>query len=40
MYEWVNKLYEEKMNWKVSMPLLDGMRKTYEWISQQVTVNK
>ncbi len=35
-----NKLYEEKMNWKVSMPLLDGMRKTYEWISQQVTVNK
>jgi GDP-D-mannose 3',5'-epimerase len=32
-----NKLYEEHMKWKVSMPLIEGMRKTYDWISKQVT---
>jgi len=31
-----NKLYKEKMNWEVSMPLIDGMRKTFEWINKQV----
>lgn len=31
-----NKLYREKMNWEVSMPLIDGMRKTFEWINEQV----
>ena len=31
-----NKLYREKMNWEVSMPLIDGMRKTFEWINKQV----
>lgn len=31
-----NKLYEEKMQWKVSMPLREGMAKTYQWIASQV----
>jgi nucleoside-diphosphate-sugar epimerase len=31
-----NKLYKEKMNWEVSIPLVDGMRKTFEWINKQV----
>ena len=31
-----NILYREKIGWAVSEPLLDGMRKTYSWISQQV----
>jgi len=31
-----NKLYKEKMNWEVSTPLIDGMRKTFEWINKQV----
>lgn len=31
-----NKLYEEKMNWKVSMPLIEGMKKTFSWIDKQV----
>jgi GDP-D-mannose 3',5'-epimerase len=33
-----NKLYEEMMNWKISMPLREGMEKTYNWISQQVSL--
>ena len=31
-----NKLYEEKVGWVVSQPLIDGMRETFEWINQQV----
>ena len=31
-----NKLYEEKMGWKVSLPLVEGMKKTYEWINKKV----
>lgn len=31
-----NTLYKEKMGWKVSMPLIDGMRDTYQWIAKQV----
>jgi nucleoside-diphosphate-sugar epimerase len=34
-----NRLYEEKMGWKVSQPLRAGMEKTYEWISEQVEKN-
>ncbi len=30
-----NRLYKEKMGWEVSMPLIDGMKKTYEWINKQ-----
>lgn len=31
-----NRLYKEKMEWEVSMPLKEGMAKTYEWIDRQV----
>jgi nucleoside-diphosphate-sugar epimerase len=31
-----NKLYKEKMGWEVSMPLFEGMSKTFEWINKQV----
>ena len=31
-----NKLYEEKVGWKVQQPLLEGMKKTFSWIDEQV----
>ena len=31
-----NSLYFEKIGWKVSQPLLEGMEKTYNWILQQI----
>jgi GDP-D-mannose 3',5'-epimerase len=31
-----NKLYNEKIGWVVSQPLIEGMKKTYEWIDEQV----
>lgn len=31
-----NKLLAEKLNWAPSMPLLEGMKKTYAWIDSQV----
>jgi nucleoside-diphosphate-sugar epimerase len=31
-----NKLYRENMGWEVSMPLYEGLRKTYAWIEEQV----
>jgi len=31
-----NKLYKDKMGWEVSIPLVDGMTKTFEWINKQV----
>ena len=31
-----NKLYEEKIGWSVSQPLMLGLIKTYEWIDNQV----
>jgi len=31
-----NKLIREKLNWEPSVPLRDGIAKTYAWISQQV----
>lgn len=34
-----NKLYEEKIGWAVYEPLIEGMKKTYEWINQQVNKN-
>ena len=30
-----NTLYEEKLGWKVSYPLIEGMKKTYKWITEQ-----
>ena len=31
-----NKLFNEKMGWQPSMTLIDGMKKTFEWINTQV----
>ncbi len=31
-----NKLIREKLNWAPSQPLVNGITKTYEWISKQV----
>jgi len=31
-----NKLYKEKMGWEVSMPLIEGMSTTFNWINNQV----
>jgi nucleoside-diphosphate-sugar epimerase len=31
-----NTLYEEKIGWKVSRPLVEGMEKTYKWINNQI----
>jgi len=31
-----NKLYYEKIGWKVSNPLIIGLKKTYQWINKQV----
>lgn len=30
-----NRLYREKMGWEVSMPLIEGMRSTYQWIQSR-----
>ena len=34
-----NKLYRDKISWEVSLPLIEGMKKTYAWISEQVDKN-
>jgi GDP-D-mannose 3',5'-epimerase len=31
-----NTLYKEKMGWESTLPLIEGIKKTYEWINQQV----
>jgi len=31
-----NKLYREKVGWETKMTLIEGMKKTYEWIEEQV----
>jgi nucleoside-diphosphate-sugar epimerase len=31
-----NKLYRNKIGWEVSQPLINGMKKTYQWINEQV----
>ena len=31
-----NHLYKEKMGWEVSMPLIEGLSKTFDWINKQV----
>lgn len=35
-----NKLYEEKVGWRVSEPLEKGMIKTFTWINEQVKKEK
>ncbi len=31
-----NSLYKEKIGWVVSQPLIEGMKKTYKWINEQI----
>lgn len=31
-----NKLYKEKIGWSVSEPLINGLKKTYDWINEEV----
>jgi nucleoside-diphosphate-sugar epimerase len=35
-----NRLVEEKLNWKPSRPLREGLEKTYAWIETQVMANR
>lgn len=35
-----NTLYFDKIGWKVSEPLYEGMKKTYSWINKQVNQNE
>lgn len=35
-----NKLLQEKLNWQPSLSLLEGMQKTYQWIEQQINLDK
>ncbi len=35
-----NRLIEQKLGWRPSYPLIDGIRKTYAWVSQQALTNK
>lgn len=34
-----NKLYKQNMGWEPSMPLQEGIQKTFEWINQQIDKN-
>jgi GDP-D-mannose 3',5'-epimerase len=34
-----NKLIQEKIGWKPCKPLIEGLKVTYEWISQQIRDN-
>ena len=31
-----NKLYKEQMGWEPTQPLIEGIRKTFEWINKQI----
>ncbi len=31
-----NRLIEEKLNWKPTRPLIEGIEKTYRWIEEQI----
>lgn len=35
-----NKLIGEKLGWKPSQPLVDGLTITYQWIAEQVAAKK
>ncbi len=34
-----NRLIEQKLGWKPTQPLRDGVQKTYQWINEQVKTN-
>lgn len=31
-----NKLFKEKVGWEPTQPLIEGIKKTYQWINQQI----
>jgi len=35
-----NRLIEEKLGWRPSRPLSEGMEKTYAWVSAQVAKSR
>ena len=35
-----NRLIEEKIHWSPSLPLVQGLEKTYRWVEQQVAAQK
>ncbi len=35
-----NTLIEQKLGWRPSMPLIEGLKKTYEWINEQVQASQ
>lgn len=35
-----NRLIEEKLSWRPSRPLEEGLEKTYAWVAQQVEAAK
>ena len=35
-----NRLFEQKLSWRVSEPLINGISRTYPWIKQQVQSNR
>ena len=35
-----NTLYEQKIGWRVSEPLINGIERTYKWINEQVKLSK
>ena len=35
-----NRLFKKELGWEVSMPLIDGMTKTYNWINKMVEKSK
>jgi nucleoside-diphosphate-sugar epimerase len=34
-----NRLIQEKLGWRPSRPLKDGIQKTYQWVRAQVASN-
>ena len=34
-----NRLFQEKLGWRVGQPLIEGLRQTYPWIKNQVEAN-
>jgi nucleoside-diphosphate-sugar epimerase len=34
-----NRLIEKKLNWRPTQPLIEGLKKTYNWIEEQVKNN-
>jgi nucleoside-diphosphate-sugar epimerase len=35
-----NRLIAEKLGWKPSLPLREGLEKTYRWIHKQVAISR